>query len=87
MKTFQDRGMVQYCISLKQMREDQEAERLPSIGTHTAIAMRKQLGFISSANVCSKIQMFFSFSLCGLIQHLLKSMGDLPMSLKKRGNF
>ena len=84
MKTAHDRNTVQYCmeISLKQMRGDEEAEWLPGVGTHAAMAMRKLLAFISSASVYSEIQMFFSFSLCGPIQYPLKSMGGLPMSLK-----
>lgn len=83
MKTAQDKGTAQYCteISLKQMR-DEQAEWFPGVRTHAAIAMRKLLGFISSASVYSKIQMFFSFSLCGPIQHPLKSVGGPPMSLK-----
>lgn len=83
-RTEAQRNTAQYCmeISLKQMRGDEEAEWLPGVGTHAAMAMRKLLGFISSASVYSKIQTFFSFSLCGPIQHPLKSVGGLPMSLK-----
>lgn len=84
MKTAQDRGTV-LCfmeISLKHMRGDEEAEWLPGVRTQAAMTMSKRLGFISSASVYSKIQMFFSFSLCGPIQHPLKSVGGLPMSLK-----
>lgn len=65
MKTAQDTGTVQYCME-KQVREEKE-ERLPGVRTNTAVAMRKLLGFISSASAYSKIQMFFSFSLCGPI--------------------
>lgn len=48
-------------------RQEEEEEWLPRVRTNTAMAMTKLLAFISSANTYSKIQMFFSFSLCGPI--------------------
>lgn len=62
-----------------------EEEWLPRVRTNTSIAMRKLLGFISPASAYSKIQMFFSFSLCGPIQHTLKSVGGLPV--RKKGTW